>query len=592
MRAGYNNFRRIVNKTNFRRTVTYFSKHGFRGLKDKVLYNLKGEYGTWYKKHRTSIQELDRQRTVKFVYSPKFSILVPTYNTPEKSLRERIESVTMQTYSNVELCIADASTDENVGKIIKSYSDSDDRVKYLKLEENDGISGNTNKAFTIATGDYIGLLDHDDALELDALYEVVKSLQEIHYDVIYTDEDKCDSEMTTFMDPNFKPDYSPDLLLSGNYITHFFVTKKEIVDKVGGFRSEYDGAQDFDFIFRCIENAENVKHIAKILYHWRMHNNSTAGNPNSKSYAYLAGRKAVDDHIKRIGGVATVENTDMLGIYHPIFDVSDNPLVSIIIVNKNNSKNLEKCIDSLFNVNSYSNIEILIADNNSDDRETKKLYKSLDEKYENVKVLRSKEDRKQQELNNKTAKKASGEYLLFLDSNICINSENAIADMLGHCKRSEVGVVGGKILNTDRTVHSAGFVLTDINKSKNIYMEIKGSDYGYMLRTKTNGNYKAVSGKCMMTMRETFLDAKGFDDSFESPLQYIDYCLKLGKDNLLTVFDGFAQWTIMENKGDKVQKNSSEESKLFKEKWNEVLSEDDSCYNNNFSVKNIPFQLK
>ena len=253
-------------------------------------------------------EELEAQRKRNFLKDITFSIVVPTFQTPEKFLRQMIESVLGQTFCRVELILADGSSDDSVEKIVSEYAAADTRIKYQRLSENKGISENTNEGLKMATGEYIGLLDHDDILELHALYEMRMAIAgNPEADVLYSDEDKVSFDLTTYFEPHFKPDFNPDLLRSNNYICHFLVFKRELLEQVGGFRTEYDGAQDFDLVLRLTEKAKCVVHIPKVLYHWRSHDASTATNPMSKLYAYEAGKRAVEDHLKRCGEEGIVQ---------------------------------------------------------------------------------------------------------------------------------------------------------------------------------------------------------------------------------------------------------------------------------------------
>ena len=383
---------KCINKKNIEKGINHIRKHGVKGLKEYIVSRVNASampYGEWFELNKPTKEELEKQKKVEFEFEPKISIIVPTYKTPINFLREMIDSVVDQTYSNWELCIADGSEgDAAVEAELEKYAKQDDRIKYILLEKNEGISGNTNAALELATGEYVGLFDHDDILAPNALYEVVKALQEKEYDILYTDEDKITGDGKEHNDPNFKPDFSMDLFCSHNYITHFFVVKTNIIKEIGGFRPEYDGSQDYDLMFRCIENADSIKHIPMILYHWRIHMNSVAGDPASKMYAYDAGKRAIEDHFKRIGVKAKVEHTGLWGMYHVIYETPGNPLVSIIIPNKDHTDDLDKCVKSIINKSEYKNIEFIIVENNSTEDKTFAYYEKLQKEYENVKVVR------------------------------------------------------------------------------------------------------------------------------------------------------------------------------------------------------------
>lgn len=310
-----------MQKNYLARGIKYLKNHDVKSLCLKMserLYRDRVEkgYHQWMLEQRDTQQALEAQKKYVFPYKPKFSILVPTFNTPEKFLREMIESVLHQSYENLELCIADGSTSDATYQVIQEY-EKDGRIKYQRLEENKGISENTNEALKMATGEFVGLFDHDDVLELSALFHVMKVLeQHPKADIIYTDEDKMDGETNTFFGPNFKPEFDLELFCTNNYICHFFVVRTDIAKRIGGFQKEYDGAQDYDFIFRCVESTMEIYHIPKVLYHWRTHAASTAAAPESKMYAYEAGKRAVEAHFLRMHQKAAVSVTENYGFFH------------------------------------------------------------------------------------------------------------------------------------------------------------------------------------------------------------------------------------------------------------------------------------
>ena len=363
----------------------FIKKYGWKEYKERVKNRFKAsdeEYDEYHIAHAASEEELEKEKTHKFDYEPKVSVVVPTYKTPKKYLIEMIESVLNQTYSNIELCIADGSEgDKTVEKVLKAYHDKDSRLVYKINDKNYGIAGNTNACLELANGDYIALLDHDDVLSLNAIYEVVKAINEDRdREVIYTDEDKIDENSHNYFGPAFKPDFNIDLLRSNNYICHFFVAKKTIVDEIKGFNSEFDGSQDYDFIFRCTEKAKKIYHIPKTVYQWRCHQNSVAGNPESKLYAYEAGRRAIEEHLKRVGQpYEKVERLPWWGLYRVTYPVIDNPKVSILIPNKDHIDDLEKCVNSILEKTTYDNYEIIIIENNSTEDDTFEYYKKLEE---------------------------------------------------------------------------------------------------------------------------------------------------------------------------------------------------------------------
>lgn len=594
---------KALNLENLKKGINYLKENGFIEFLKRVKRGpgeLEPTYDEWFQNHKVSEVSLREQREKKFTYEPMISIIVPTYNTPKNYLIEMIESVINQSYSNWELCIADGSDSNSLArKIIQEYVDKDSRIKMVCLEENYGISGNTNKALELATGEYVGLFDHDDLLTPDVLFEIVSSLQEVKHDIIYTDEDKLDSKTNKFVDPNFKPDFSIDLFRSHNYITHFFVVKREIINSVGGFRREFDGAQDYDIMFRCIEKANSIYHIPKILYHWRMHAASTAENPESKLYCYEAGKKAIEEHYKRSGISAKVEMMPkpLWGMYHTVYETTGNPLVSIIIPNMEHKNVLKTCIDSLLNVNTYKNIEIIVVENNSTSKEIFDYYDEI-EQYENIKVVRWEKGFNYSALNNFGVQYASGEYLLFLNNDTEVIAPDAISEMLGCCMREEVGIVGAKLLYEDDTVQHAGVVIGFGGFAGHVFNGIKKDDYGYMVRARINCNYSAVTAACMMVDRKCFEQVNGFDEKFRVSCNDIDFCLRVRELNKLVVYNAFALWHHYESKSrgyeddmEKIKRFESE-IEMFQKRWKDILTNGDPYYNKNFKIEHGPFVLR
>lgn len=577
-------------------------KDGLAGLRRKVLTqnssNFDDVYFDWYKRHKVTEDELKVQRNTKFEYEPKISILVPTYNTPEKLLCEMIDSVVAQSYGNFELCLADGSQDNTTVKdtVEKCYK-NDKRVVYKKLEKNEGIAGNTNGALKIATGDFIGLLDHDDILEPNALFEVVKRLQDREVDVVYSDEDKVTDDLSRHLDPNFKPDFSIDLLRSHNYITHFYVVRKSLLDEIGGFRSKYDGSQDYDVILRTTEKARKIVHVPMILYNWRICVGSVAENPASKMYAYEAGKRAIEDHLERIGLAAKVEHTGLWGMYRVTYDVKNDPLVSIIIPNMDHTDDLNKCIMSIINKSIYRNFEIIIIENNSKEDKTFKYYDNITSKYDFVKVVKWDGIFNYSAINNFGIKSAKGEYLLLLNNDTEMISEDAISDMLGICMRDDVGIVGAKLLFADDTVQHAGVVIGFGNYAGHINFGIPRDAYGYMVRARITCNYSAVTAACLMTKKSVFDSVGGLTEEFVVACNDVDYCLKVREKNLLVVFDAFAEWYHYESKSrgyeDTPEKKArfAGEVEKFGKRWGKILKEGDPYYNPNFPVTKAPFEL-
>jgi len=548
-------------------------------------------YDEWYKKKLLSLEKQNR-RVKRYKYRPLISIVVPVYNTPITFLREMVDSLKKQTYDNWELCIADGSG-ENIPlkKELEILSQNDKRIKFVVLSENKGIAANTNEALVLATGEYVGLLDHDDFLAPQALSSIIDVLQEEEIDVFYSDEDFVSGDGQTFILPILKPDYSIDLLCSHNYITHFFVVKREIIKKVGGFRSEYDGSQDYDIIFRCLEHAKGVKHIPEILYHWRMHSGSVAGDPESKTYAYDAGLKAIESHFKRTDVKASVECIQGLhGMYHTSYEILDNPKVSIIIANIRNDSLVENNIVNLLKNSSYKNIEIILIDG----EEVKHLFQKHTfylEKYPNVKVCLCKNGNNYAQINNYGAKHATGNYLLFLNSELEITTSTGIEELLGVCIQERVGAVGGKVLFKDNTVRHAGIVIGRKRKIEYPFVGIDNMDDGYLQRPRINCDYSAVSWLCMIVRKELFQQMHGFNTHIDNGISDVEFCYRLREQGKRIVYVANSQWKT-KTTGKKIyglNRHISRQSRQFLKK---ITKKRDPYYNKNFSANMDLFSVK
>lgn len=583
----------------------YLVNFGWKKYCDRIkkrFQDTEEVYNVWRKKYIPNARKLKKQRAEKLDYEPCISIIVPTYKTPEKFLKEMIDSVRNQSYENWELCIGDGSvTEDTVKNVVESYQKKDKRIKMLCLSENLGIAGNTNAALSIATGDYIALLDHDDILAPDALYEVVKWMNE-HYkdetDVIYTDEDKVSFDLKDYFEPHFKSDYNLDLIRSNNYICHLFVAGKSIVDQVGGFRKEYDGSQDYDFILRCIEQSKHVEHVPKVLYHWRCHPGSTAANQESKMYCYEAGKRAIEDHLKRMGeDDCQVVMTEHLGFYHVIYPIREQKKVSIIIPNKDQKEILERCIESIIQKTDYKNYEIIIVENNSTTNEIFEYYKTIEQR-ENIRVVIWKDKFNYSAINNFGVRYANGEYLLFLNNDIEVIRENWLSEMLANVQRKEVGIVGAKLLYPDNMVQHAGVIIGMGGIAGHPLSRHPADDCGYFARGIIQQNLNAVTAACMLTKKEVYEKVNGFEEKLAVAFNDIDLCLKVRKAGYLIVYDPEAllyhHESISRGKEDTLEKRNRFEGEVdyMAKKWKDVLEKGDEYYNPNLSLLSGNFELK
>lgn len=597
----YVNLMKKVSPYNIKKGILYLRLYGPKGFWIKLTERFQKseiDYKEWLEKNMPARQELDRQEKHKFKYAPKISILVPVYNTPETFLRQMIESVQKQTYGNWELCIANANpANEQVKVILKEYTANDARVKVTDVPENEGIAQNTNKALEIADGTFIGLLDHDDVLAENALYEVVKELNKaVDTDVIYTDEDKVSTAMDEYFSPNFKPDFNLDMLRSNNYFCHFFVAKKELIETVGGFRGEYNGAQDYDLFLRCIEKAERIAHIPKILYHWRVHQESTADNPLSKMYAYDAGQKAIEQHLKRCGVTAEVSKTENLGFYRVKYQQEGSPLVSILIPNKDQKDTLDQCLKSIEARTDYENYEIIIIENNSTEQETFEYYKQI--KNPKIRVIEWKDEFNYSAINNFGVRHAKGEYLLFLNNDIEVINSDWLGEMLSNCQREEVGAVGAKLYYPDNTVQHAGVIVGIGGVAGSVFVGLKRGYTGYMHRASIQQNLSAVTAACMMVKKSVFEEVGGFEEELKVAFNDIDFCLKIREKGHLIVYDPYVELYHYESKTrgaedttEKIRRFQSE-IEYMRSHWSSILKNGDPAYNPNLSLKKWDYSLR
>lgn len=551
----------------------------------------KGSYEAWLAKHQADKRTLRKQKHASFAQNPKISIVIPLYATPLPYLKELLESVRAQSYANWQLCLADGSPDDKVKEFIEKHYSREKRISYKKLDENGGISVNTNAAIEMAEGEYLMLCDHDDTLEPDALYEIVRVVNEKSADVIYTDEDKVSMDGQHYFDPNFKPDYNLFRLRENNYICHIFVVQKSLADKVGYLRTEFDGAQDFDFIFRCCEQAESVVHIPRVLYHWRCHMDSTAADPESKKYAYEAGRNAIREHYQRLGIDASVEMTERPGWYRSYVKIQGNPMISIIIPNKDHADDLELCLFSMAKKSTYRNYEVLIVENNSEKEETFSYYEKLSGRYPKVRVLKWEKEFNYSAINNFAAREAKGEYLLFLNNDVEILTSQWMEEMLQICQQEQVAAVGAKLYYPDDTVQHAGVVLGLGGIAGHIMCRASREDPGYFGRMISVQEISAVTAACMMVKKADFDAVGGFDETFQVAFNDIDLCMKLRAAGKKIVFTPHAELYHYESKSrgleDTPEKQFRFEKEIarFKEKWSTQLDAGDPYYSPNLSVK-------
>ena len=592
-----------INGQNVKKAGMYLKRKGFKAFVRRIRRGPQDEkvsYNTYFHLHEPTKEELDRQRKHVFSYQPKISLIVATFNTPLNYLKEMIETVTNQTYANWELCIADGSTNDEVEKYVKDHYAQDDKIRFVRLQENYGISGNMNAAMDIATGDFIALYDHDDTLTLDALYENVRVLNEnSNIEFIYSDEDKMDSEGERFFEPHFKPDFNYDLLCSTNYICHFLVVKKSLIDQVGKLRKEFDGAQDFDFVLRLSDacGPEKIHHIPKVLYHWRFHQNSTAANPESKMYAFEAGKKAVQAFYDAKGIHATVEHGASLGIYRTKYILDSHPKVSIIIPNKDHVDDLSRCINSIEAKSTYDNYEYIIVENNSTEQSTFDYYKELIHQNSKVKVVTWKDEFNYSAINNFGTKYASGDYYLLLNNDTEVITPEFIEELLGYCMRKDVGAVGARLYYPDDTIQHAGVIVGLQGIAGHAFVGLERDNPGYFARPMTQQDYSAVTAACMMVDKNIYEEVGGLNEQLKVAFNDIDFCLKIREKGYKIVYNPYCELYHYESKSrgeentfDKVDRFNGEIN-YFEKRWHDILANGDPYYNPNLTYKKNDFSL-
>ena len=550
-----------------------------------------------------SVAEREKEETTVFPKDVTFSILVPLYNTPERFLREMIESVTAQTYGKWELCLADGSDDAHdfVGRICQEYRQKDSRIKYQKLAKNEGISGNTNECYKMATGNYIALFDHDDLLHPCVLFAYMQAICEKDADYIYCDEATFKGNSINHMiTMHFKPDYAPDNLLANNYICHFSVFSRELLESGELFRSQFDGSQDHDMILRLTAKAKHIVHVPRILYYWRSHKGSVASSIDAKTYAIDAAKGAVADHLTKLGyRNFEIESTRAFAtIFRIKYELTSRPLVSIIIPNKDHVDDLSRCVESIINLSTYDNYEIVIVENNSETAEIRTYYEEIS-RHPRVQVVEYKGDFNYSKINNFGVQYAKGEYLLLLNNDTEVITPDWMEELLMYAMRKDVGVVGAKLYYPDKTIQHAGIVigLGAHRTAGHTHYRIPEANVGYMGRLCYAQDVTAVTGACMMVSKALYEELGGLDESFTVALNDVDFCLRVREKGFLNIFTPFAELYHYESKSrgsDKKDERAlryQQESDRFRVKWADALAKGDPYYNPNFSLDHSDFTV-
>ena len=560
-------------------------------LKKKLTRNEYADYDTWLRIMRVSRQELFAQRKTKFSYAPKFSVVVPLYHTPAKFLKDLVRSMMYQSYANWELCLVNASPEDvHLTSLLENWAMRDKRIRLIRLEKNLGIAQNTNAGIAASTGEFIAFLDHDDFLEPDALFCYVDALnKDKTIDVFYSDEDKTDEYAAHYFYPHFKSDFNIDLLHANNYMCHFLAVRKSLVDTVGGLNEKFDGAQDYDFVLRLTENTKKIYHCPRILYHWRCSNQSTAASQGNKMYAIHAGKAALNAHYKRIGWNARAQEGAVDGWYQTKFTLKEEPLVSILIPNKDHTDDLDVCLNSFFERADYQNYEFIIIENNSVLPETFAYYEKIEKEHDNVKVVYWEAGFNYSAINNFGFKFAKGDYIMLLNNDVELITPDIFQSMLGFCMRPEVGIVGAKLLYNDHTVQHAGVLVGAGGLADHVFKGIHEDDPGYMGRAISSQDVSAVTAACLLVKRSVYEEVGGLEEEFQVAFNDVDFCLKVRKAGYLIVYDADVKLFHYESKSRGMEDTTDRfirfgnEMMLLNSKWDILSTFVDPYYNPNLS---------
>lgn len=623
-----------ISPYNIKKAVLYLRHFGVKGFWAKLTDRFEKQeipYGEWRLSRVPTAEELARQRRLAGTLfgasakaapwsvsraeadagrdpSPLFSVIVPLYETPERYLREMIGSVCAQTYGNWELCLADASSllpeaDGGGGAataltgIIEEYRRRDGRIRCRILGSNGGISENTNRGMEMASGDFLCFLDHDDLLEPNALYELALALKKHPgAELLYTDEDKVSADGKEFFQPNFKPDFNPFLLRSNNYICHFLAVGAPLAKRVGGFRKGFDGAQDYDFILRCTEKTEKIVHVPLALYHWRTGGGSTADNPFSKGYAYEAGQRAIEEHLKRSGLSGTVQRLRSPGFYRVRYAPAGMPKISVIIPSCDHAGLLRDCLISVWEKTTYENYEVVVVENNSTEPATAAAYRELRREAERrgkaLRIVRWKGTGfHYPKLNDCGVRASDGEYLLFLNNDITVISPDWMEEFLGVAACPGVGIVGARLYYPDDTIQHAGIIIGMGGVAGSLFVGMERERSGYMNRAVLLQNLSAVTAACMLVKRSVYEELGGMERRLAVAFNDVDFCLRARRAGYQVVYDPYVELYHHESKS-RGAEDTTEKLKRFqgeiefmRGRWIGLLQEGDPYYNPNLSLK-------
>ena len=558
-------------------------------------------YPEWIRRFDTP-SELERsltdKRTRKFELTPTISLLMAVYNPNSVWLADAIKSVFNQTYLNWELCIADdASTDSEIRKTLLHYAEKDSRIKVVFRTENGHIATASNSALALASGEWTALLDQDDVLSEHALFWVVDTINKFpNCQLIYSDEDKID-ELGNRSEPYFKSDWNAALMLSQNMFSHLGVYATTLIKSVNGFQSGFEGSQDHDLVLRCIEkiDATQIQHIPKVLYHWRIHADSTAYSVDTKPYARVAGERAINEHLARLGVAASAESVgNGYRVRYALPAVL--PLVSLIIPTRNSLNLLRQCVESILTKTTYTNYEIIVVDNGSDDRATLRYLDELALKP-NVQVLRDAQPFNYSALNNAAVKLARGSVVGLVNNDIEVISPDWLTEMVSHALRPEVGAVGARLWYSDDTLQHAGVVLGIHGVAGHVHRFLPRGDVGYRGRAALIQSFSAVTGACLVVRKALYEAVGGLNEvELQVACNDIDFCLRLREAGYRNIFTPYAELYHHESSSRGFddtpikQARSAKEVAYMHQRWGDALR-NDPAYSPNLTLDAEDFSL-
>lgn len=565
-------------------------------------------YKQWILKNEADKDHLKalRDKVQAGSYKPMISIVTPVYNPRRYDLTSCIKSVLSQTYDNWELCLADGASDKPyVKETIERFARKDKRVNFSFLSRNLGIAGNSNEALKLATGEYVAFLDHDDMIAPFALYEVVRRLNEdSSTDFFYSDEDKVPAESGERYAPFFKPDWSPDTFLSYNYLCHFAVIRKTVIEKAGGFREGYDGAQDYDLFLRVVQITNRIKRIPRVLYHWRAASGSTSAALMAKPYALDAAKRAISDYLKGRGVTADVSDGLFPTSYRVRHKIQPSQKVSIIIPTKDNIHLLRPCVASIIEKTGYKDYEIVIVDNQSKEKETLEYLGAIDgSEGGRIRVVSYDKPFNFSAINNFAAQSTDAGILLFLNNDTEVINSEWLSAMLEFAQREDVGAVGAKLYYPNDTIQHAGVIVGLRGLAAHAHKDFPRTSSGYFGRLKVIQNVSAVTGACMMVRKKVFEEVGGFEERLSHAFNDVDLCLKIMEKGYLIVFTPYAELYHYDSasgasKGHEAvptqegKERFASEKAFMLNKWKDVIAAGDPYYNPNLTLDKWDFSIK